>query len=34
VDAALAVILEAHVAGEHFADDRTLVIVRRPPLPA
>ena len=34
VDAALAVVLEAHVAGEHFADDRTLLIVRRPPLPA
>ena len=34
VDAALSVVLEAHVSGEHFADDRTLVIVRRPPLPA
>jgi len=31
VDTALAVVLEQHAAGQHFADDRTLLMVRRLP---
>jgi serine phosphatase RsbU (regulator of sigma subunit) len=31
VDAALASTLEQHAEGEHFADDRTLLILRRVP---
>jgi sigma-B regulation protein RsbU (phosphoserine phosphatase) len=32
VDTALALVLEEHAAGEHFADDRTLLMLRRLPL--